>query len=79
MTQNRLNHIVILHTHTIYTDKLNFSDIARDLSIARSVVSHYFVRLKNAHLRNGNVHRYLRRPSLAGGSVRAGAICRCEI
>ena len=30
MTENRLNHIVILHTHTSYTDKLNISDIARE-------------------------------------------------
>ena len=30
MSQNRLNHTIVLHTHTSYTDKLNISDIARD-------------------------------------------------
>ena len=30
MSQNRLNHGIILHTHTSYTDKLNISDIAQE-------------------------------------------------
>ena len=30
MSQNRLNHIIILHTHKSYTDNLNITDIARE-------------------------------------------------
>ena len=30
MSQNRLNHIIILYTHKSYTDNLNITDITRE-------------------------------------------------
>ena len=41
MSQNRLNHIIILHTHISYTD---------------DVVNHSLVHIKTTQLRNGNAH-----------------------